>query len=208
MLFLFFFVSLRRNNIITAMKRLLLMIVCCLMAGSTTLFAQKSQRVTVGKVTFQLAPDYSVKARSTLKNGETCLITPKTDANGVNNRLILKIHPNALTGINGMTSEEVGDMLRKAVDDLAGVMANEKKSGFKLDRKYKIHYDDNANNSYHPYCYSYLSWTDRQGKRSYSYTEAALVKGKIVSGSAIATDEAELAALQDIFMEVVAGADK
>lgn len=168
---------------------------------------QGDQNVTLCGITFPLAEDYEVQDRNTLKDGEACLIVPKGAADR-SNRLIIRIYPHELEGVNGITSEEIGDLLSRIVDTNAGVFANKEKSGFKLDRAYKIHYDDNANGSYFPHCYTYLNWTDREGKYSRSYTEATLVKRIVVSGSAIATDQGELNALTDIYSEVVQAANK
>lgn len=168
---------------------------------------QGDQNVTLCGITFPLAEDYEVIDRNTLKDGEACLIVPKGAADR-SNRLIIRIYPHELEGVNGITSEEIGDLLSRIVDANAGVFANKEKSGFKLDRPYKIHYDDNANGSYFPHCYTYLNWTDREGKYSRSYTEATLVKRIVVSGSAIATDQGELNALTDIYSEVVQAANK
>ena len=168
---------------------------------------QGDQNVTLCGITFPLAEDYEVQGRNTLKDGEACLIVPK-GAEDRSNRLIIRIYPHELEGVNGITSEEIGDLLSRIVDANAGVFANKEKSGFKLDRAYKIHYDDNANGSYFPHCYTYLNWTDREGKYSRSYTEATLVKRIVVSGSAIATDQGELNALTDIYSEVVQAANE
>lgn len=165
------------------------------------------QNVTLCGITFPLAEDYEVIDRKKLNDSEACLIVPKGAADR-SNRLVLRIYPNMLDGVNGITSEEIGDLLHGIVDANAGVFANKEKSGFKLDRAYKIHYDDNANGSYFPHCYTYLNWTDREGKYSRSYTEATLVKRIVVSGSAIATDQGELNALTDIYSEVVQAANE
>ena len=169
--------------------------------------ALSAQNVTLGGITFPLAEGYEVQGRNTLKDGEACLIVPK-GASDRSNRLILRVYPHELDGVNGITSEEIGDLLYRIVDANAGVFANKEKSGFKLDREYKVHYDDNADGSYFPHSYTYLNWTDRNGKYSRSYTEATLVKRTVVSGSAIATDEGELRALTDIYSEVVQAANK
>ena len=165
------------------------------------------QNVTLCGITFPLAEDYEVIDRKKLNDSEACLIVPKGAADR-SNRLVLRIYPNKLDGVDGITNEEIGDLLSGVVDANAGVFANKEKSGFKLDRAYKIHYDDNANGSYFPHCYTYLNWTDREGKYSRSYTEATLVKRIVVSGSAIATDQGELTALTDIYSEVVQAANE
>ena len=166
-----------------------------------------SQNVTLGGITFALPEDYEVQDRTTLKDSEACIIVPK-GASDRANRLILRIYPSMLEGVDGITNEEIGDMLNDIVDNNAGVLANTEKTGFKLDRAYKIHYDDNADGSYFPHCYTYLNWTDRNGKHSRSYTEATLVKRIVTSCSAIATDEGELNAFTDIYSEVVQAANK
>ena len=169
--------------------------------------ALSAQNVTLAGITFPLAEDYEVIDRKKLNDSEACLIVPKGAADR-SNRLVLRIYPNMLDGVDGITNEEIGDLLHGIVDANAGVFANKEKSGFKLDRPYKIHYDDNANGSYFPHCYTYLNWTDREGKYSRSYTEATLVKRIVVSGSAIATDQGELNALTDIYSEVVQAANE
>ena len=181
------------------MKRILATL-ACLLLGSAALLAQ---RVTVGRVSFDLAPGYSVQARSQLQDGEACLITP--DDNPSNDRLIIKIHPDALAGINGMTSEEAGEMMRSYVDDLAGVLVNKEKSGNTISNPYKIHFEDSTN-GYFPHCYSYVNGKDKNGKPFRSYTEAVIVKRKVISGCAIASDEGGLMALTEIFHDLVAEA--
>lgn len=168
---------------------------------------QGDQNVTLCGITFPLAKDYEVIDRKKLNDSEACLIVPKGAADR-SNRLVLRIYPSMLEGVDGITNEEIGDMLSDIVDNNAGVLANTEKTGFKLDRAYKIHYDDNADGSYFPHCYTYLNWTDRNGKHSRSYTEATLVKRIVTSCSAIATDEGELQAFTDIYSEVVQAANK
>ena len=169
--------------------------------------ASDVQNITLCGITFPLAPDYKVEERTTLKDSEACLIVPK-GATDRSNRLILRIYPNELEGVNGITGEEIGDLLHEKLDANAGVLANKEKSGYNLDQKYKIHYDDNADGSYFPHCYTYLSWTDRNGKRSRSYSEATLVKRIVVTGTAVATAGAELRAFTDIYSEVVQSANE
>lgn len=187
------------------MRRILFITFCCLLTIGSTLRAQQAEQVTLGNVTFMLAGDYEIRDRGTLNGAATALILPK-GAQDSSNRLILLVHPNPLEGINGLTSEEIHDMLYEYVDSQAGLLANKQKSGFNLEQKYKIYYDDNANGSYYPHCYCYLKWTDRDGHRGRSYSEATLVNRKIVSCTAIAINQGELNALTDIFSEVVAGA--
>ena len=161
--------------------------------------------ITVGTVTIMIPDGYVVKGRQQLQDGgDTCLICPEDNPD--NDRLIVKIHPGVLEGIDGLTSEEVGDMLYRKVDDLAGVLANPEKSGLKLDNKYKVYYDDNANGQYFPHSYSYVNGTSPDGKRTLSYTQATLVNGIIVSGTAIATEQGELNALSEILSDIVMSA--
>ena len=188
------------------MKRVLLLLLSFLMIGNAALHAQRPQKVTVGKVSFYLAPDYKVEGRMSLSDGEACLIVPKGDLKD-KNRLILKINSEELKNVNGLTDEEIKQTLFKYVNRNAGVFADKKKSGYKLDQKYKVQYNKNADGTYFPHCYSYLNWTDNKGVHYLSYTEAALVKRTIVCGSAVATDEGELRALTEIYSDVVAGAD-
>lgn len=166
---------------------------------------QGPQMVTVGGVSFPLSREYEIVARDELKDhAEACMIAPTWKPSEEGHRLILKIHPNVLQNVNGMTDEEVGNMLYNYVNALAGVLS--RKDGITLDAEYKVHFDNNADGSYHPHCYSYLNWTEADGLHVYSYTEATLVNGYIVSGSAISPDDAEVKALSDILWEAVAEA--
>ena len=47
--------------------------------------------------------------------------------------MVIKVLPDALAGIDGLTSEEVSDMLGTEVDKLAGVVANTASSGITFD---------------------------------------------------------------------------
>ena len=174
--------------------------------GSTGNSPTQVSRASVGGISFALAAGYSVQGREKLSDGEAIMICP--DDNPDNDRLILKVHPDALKGINGLTDEEVADMLADKVDAMAGVLANTQKSGLKLDNEYKIYFDNNEDGSYHPHCYSYVNGTGKNGKRTLSYTEAALVNRKIVSGTAVASDQGELNALTEIYWDVVNAAGK
>ena len=166
---------------------------------------QGPQMVTVGGVSFPLSREYEIVARDELKDhAEAWRIAPTWKPSEEGHRLILKIHPNVLQNVNGMTDEEVGNMLYNYVNALAGVLS--RKDGITLDAEYKVHFDNNADGSYHPHCYSYLNWTEADGLHVYSYTEATLVNGYIVSGSAISPDDAEVKALSDILWEAVAEA--
>ena len=166
---------------------------------------QEPQKVTVGGVSFALSREYEIIAREELRDhAEACMIAPTWMSSEEGHRLILKIHPNVQQNVNDMTNEEIGNMLYSYVDALAGVLS--RKDGITLDRKYQVHFDDNADGSYHPHCYCYLNWKEANGLHVYSYTEATLVNGYVVSGCAISPDDAEVKALSDILWEAVAGA--
>lgn len=157
----------------------------------------KSAKVTVGTVKFLLAGDYKIASRERLQNGEGCTIVPKNATNR-NNCLKLVVIPNALADIGGLTSEELHNMLAGAVEEVA-----EEYTG----GRYNIQYEDNADGKYFPHCYSFLNLKNsKTGKLTYTYTEATLVSGNLLSGCAVAADEANLAALMDIYSAVVAGA--
>lgn len=186
------------------MKRVLLILFGFLLMSSTVLYAQK---VTIGNVSFYLAPDYKVEGKMSLSDGDACLIVPKGIRKG-KDRLILKINSKELQHVNGLTDEEIKQILFSFVDRNAGVFADKKKSGYKLDQKYQVRFNNNADGTYFPHCYSYLNFTDKEGVHYFSYTEAALVKRTIVCGSAVATDEGELRALTEIYSDVVQAANE
>ena len=168
---------------------------------------QEPQKVTVGGVSFAMSREYEIVAREELTDhAEACMIAPTWKPSEEGHRLILKIHPNVLQNVNGMTNEEIGNMLYSYVNALAGVLSH--KDGITLDRKYQVHFDDNADGSYHPHSYSYLNWTEANGLHMYSYTEATLVNGYIVSGCAISPEDDEVKALSDILWEAIAEAGK
>lgn len=182
------------------MMKKLFVLLCCLSALATSARAQQS--VTAGGVTFLLAEEFQVAGRQQLSDSEAILISPKVNPD--NDRLVLRIYPDALAGIDGLTSEEVADMLKNAVDQQAGVIANpEKKSGFKLDQAYRIHFEDDA---HCPNAYTSFSGTDKQGNPFMLHAEAALVNGVIVSGCAIAMGKGMLNDMVAIYQEAVVGA--
>ena len=157
--------------------------------------------LTLDKITSMIAQEYDeyvVDDRMTVEGSEACIIIPK-GASDRSNRLVLRLYADELKGINGITNEEIGDLLSKIVDANAGVIAK----NVKTEKPYKVHYDDNADGSYLPHCYTYINWKDGKGIRSWSYGEATLIDRSVLSGVAVATDEAELRALCDIYMEVV-----
>ena len=188
------------------MKRVLLILFGFLMMNSTALHAQKPQKITVGSVSFYLAPDYEDHSRFPRSDGsEACTIVPKNRKD--NTRLILRINPEELRNVNGLTDEEIKQILFRYVNDHAGAFAKEK-NGYKLESKYQVRYNKNADGSYFPHCYSYLNWRESDGKHYLSYTEAALVNRTIVCGTAIATDKGELKALTEIYSDVVQAANE
>ena len=161
-----------------------------------------SQEVTIGKITFTLPDEYMVEDRMVVEDNEAILIIPKGAADRTN-RLVLRLYQDELEGINGITNEEIGDMLTRIVDANAGVIAK----NVTTEKPYKVFYDDNADGTYFPHCYSYLNWTNDNGARSWVYGEATLIKRSILCGVAVTTEEAELMALTDIYMEVVQAAN-
>ena len=179
------------------MKKIILILTGLLLC-SAALSAQ--EQVSVGGITFYLADGYSIRGRSLLDDGETLRIAP--DPNPDNLRLVLKVLPNALEGIDGLTSEEVSDMLTGAVNKLAWVIANTKYSGYTLDKAYRITFEDSANC---PIAYSDLSGKDQNGDRFLLHAEAALTDGYLISGCAIANNKDNLDELVDIYRELMAG---
>lgn len=156
---------------------------------------------TLDKITSMITQEYDeyvVDDRMTVEGSEACLIIPK-GATDRSNRLVLRLYADELKDINGITNEEIGDLLSKILDANAGVIAK----NVKTEKPYKLHYDENADGSYLPHCYTYMNWKDGKGARSWSYGEATLIDRSVLCGVAVATDEAELRALSDIYMEVV-----
>ncbi len=187
------------------MKRILSTL-CGLFSLAAFVWAQQpgseASRVSVGGITFELTDGYAVKGRSQQSNGEAVMICPEENPN--NDRLILIVHQDVLAGINGLTSEEVSDMLTEAVNSMAGVIADTEKSGYKLDKAYRVRFEDDANC---PTSYTSLSGTDKNGKPFQLNAEAVLVHGDIISGCAIASSKEALDELVDIYREAVAGED-
>lgn len=178
------------------MKKILIALL--LLSGSTLLFAQ--ERVSVGGITFYLADGYSVRGRSQLNDGEVLRIAP--NPNPDNLRLVIKVLPDALAGIDGLTSEEVSDMLGTEVDKLAGVVANTASSGYTLDQAYRIRFEDDARV---PVSYTDLSGKDQNGDRFLLHAESALTDGFLITCCAIANNKGNLDDLVDIYREVMAG---
>ena len=187
------------------MKRNLTALFCSLLGLAALLCAQQPASadtpVSVGGITFSLADGYSIKGRSHLNGGESVMICP--DVNPNNDRLIMNVYQDVLAGIDGLTSEEVSDMLTDAVNKLAGVIARED-SGFKLDRAYRVRFEDDPGC---PTAYTSFSGTDKNGKPFVLNSEAVLVHGDIISGCAIASSKDALDDLVYIFREAVAGED-
>ncbi len=156
---------------------------------------KKSTMVQVGLVKFPLAGDYKIASREHMQNAEACIIVPK-NATNKNNRLKVVIVPGEPQDVTGVTSEEIGYILKSNL----GELVEELTSG-----KYDVHYEDNADGKYFPHCYCFLN-LKKGNKLSYTYTQSTLVSGNVITGCAVATDEAELAALMDIYSAVVIGA--
>lgn len=179
------------------MKKIL---IALLLFSGSTLLAQ--EHVSVGGVTFYLADGYSVRNRAQQSNGEAVMICPESNPN--NDRLIMIVRQDVLAGIDGLTSEEVSDMLTEAVNSMAGVIANTESSGFKLDKAYRVRFEDDADC---PTAYTSFSGKDKNGKPFLLDAEAVLVHGDIISGCAIASKKDALDDLVDIYREAVAGED-
>lgn len=161
--------------------------------GRTDNKVAREKKVTVGTVTFLLSGEYKIASRERLQNGEACIIVPK-NATNQRNRLKLVIVPGDSEEAYGFTSEEMYGFLSGALDELEEELA---------EGKYDMHYEDNSDGKYFPHCYCFRNL---QNPRAYTYTEATFVSGNLLSGCCVATDEAELAALMDIYSAVVVGA--
>ena len=156
---------------------------------------QKSAKVKVGPVNFLLAGDYKIASREHMQNAEACIIVPK-NATNQDNRLKVVIIAGEPEDNTGLTSEEIGYILKNNLRDLVEELT---------DGRYDVHYEDNADGKYFPHCYTFLN-LKKTNKRIYTYTESTLVSGNVLTGCAVATDEAELAALMEIYSAVVTGA--
>lgn len=156
---------------------------------------KKSAKVKVGPVKFLLAGDYKIASREHMQNAEACIIVPK-NATNQDNRLKVVIMAGEPEDNTGLSSEEIGYILKNNLRDLVEELT---------DGRYDVHYEDNADGKYFPHCYTFLN-LKKSNKRIYTYTESTLVSGNVLTGCAVATDEAELAALMDIYSAVVAGA--
>ena len=156
---------------------------------------KKSTMAQVGLVKFPLAGDYKIASREHMQNAEACIIVPK-NATNKNNRLKVVIVPGEPQDFTGVTSEEIGYILKSNL----GELVEELTAG-----KYDVYYEDNADGKYFPHCYCFLN-LKKGNKLSYTYTQSTLVSGNVITGCAVATDEAELAALMDIYSAVVIGA--
>ena len=156
---------------------------------------KKSAKVKVGPVKFLLAGDYKIASREHMQNAEACIIVPK-NATNQDNRLKVVIIAGEPEDNTGLTSEEIGYILKNNLRDLVEELT---------DGRYDVHYEDNADGKYFPHCYTFLN-LKKSNKRIYTYTESTLVSGNVLTGCAVATDEAELAALMDIYSAVVTGA--
>lgn len=164
--------------------------------GTSDASAQnESKMVQVGLVKFLLAGDYKIASREHMQNAEACIIVPK-NATNQDNRLKVVIIAGEPEDNTGLTSEEIGYILKSNL----GELVEELTTG-----KYDVHYEDNADGKYFPHCYCFLN-LKKGNKLSYTYTQSTLVSGNVITGCAVATDEAELAALMDIYSAVVTGA--
>lgn len=161
--------------------------------GRTDNKPAREKKVTVGTVTFLLSGEYKIASRERLQNGEACIIVPK-NATNQRNRLKLVIVPGDSEEAYGFTSEEMYGFLSGALDELEEELA---------EGKYDMHYEDNSDGKYFPHCYCFRNL---QNPRAYTYTEATFVSGNLLSGCCVATDEAELAALMEIYSAAVVGA--
>lgn len=161
--------------------------------GRTDNKPAQEKKVTVGTVSFLLSGEYKIASRERLQNGEACIIVPK-NATNQRNRLKLVIVPGDSEEAYGFTSEEMYGFLSGALDELEEELA---------EGKYDMHYEDNSDGKYFPHCYSFRNL---QNPRAYTYTEATFVSGNLLSGCCVATDEAELAALMEIYSAAVVGA--
>ena len=101
------------------MKRILTLF-CGLLLCGLSLSAQ--QKETVGGVTFYPSDEFAVHGREQLTGEEALMIQPKINPD--NERMVLKVQPDALLGIDGLTSEEVSDMLTAAVNSLTDIIVN------------------------------------------------------------------------------------
>ena len=161
--------------------------------GRTDNKVAREKKVTVGTVTFLLSGEYKIASRERLQNGEACIIVPENTTNQ-RNRLRLVIVPGDSEEAYGFTSEEMYGFLSGALDELEEELA---------EGKYDMHYEDNSDGKYFPHCYCFRNL---QNPRAYTYTEATFVSGNLLSGCCVATDEAELAALMEIYSAAVVGA--
>lgn len=161
--------------------------------GRTDNKVAREKKVTVGTVTFLLSGEYKIASRERLQNGEACIIVPKNATNQRNRLKLVIVHGDSEEAY-GFTSEEMYGFLSGALDELEEELA---------EGKYDMHYEDNSDGKYFPHCYCFRNL---QNPRAYTYTEATFVSGNLLSGCCVATDEAELAALMDIYSAVVTGA--
>ena len=181
------------------MKRILT-IFCSLLLCSLTLPAQ--QTIKVQGITFQLAEEFELYSRQDRIYEEALMIAPK--ANPDNDRLVLQVQPDATAGIEGLTSEEVSEMLTAAVNKLTDIIVNPKRnSGYTLDQTYRVHFDDDINV---PNAYTNVSGKNTKGERFLMYAEATLVNGFIVSCCAISPGKGPLDDMVAVYHELIAGA--
>lgn len=159
-------------------------------------------RASVGGVSFDLAPDYSVRKQENLGGGESVKITSKSNPNDF---LYAEVQKEGLSNVRNLNSDQVADLLAVRVQYLNTVMP-----GVRMTEEPKIYFDDNSDGYYHQHAYSYGKGKDAQGRNVRTYTEATLVNKKMITaGYAVAADQGELNALTDIYADVVnAAADR
>ena len=153
-------------------------------------------RASVGGVSFDLAPDYSVRKQENLGGGESVKITSKSNPNDF---LYAEVQKEGLSNVRNLNSDQVADLLAVRVQYLNTVMP-----GVRMTEEPKIYFDDNSDGYYHQHAYSYGKGKDAQGRNVRTYTEATLVNKKMITaGYAVAADQGELNALTDIYADVV-----
>lgn len=181
------------------MKRILTLF-CGLLLCGLSLYAQ--QKETVGGVTFYLSDEFAVHGREQLTGEEALMIQPKINPD--NERMVLKVQPDALLGIDGLTSEEVSDMLTAAVNSLTDIIVNpSRNSGWTLDQPYRVRFEDSPNI---PKAYSSFSAKDKQGEPVLVYAEASLVNGYILSVCAVARGKGPLNDMVAVYHDLISGA--
>lgn len=180
------------------MKRILTLF-CGLLLCGLSLSAQ--QKVTVGGASFYMSDEFEVHGREQLTGEEALMIQPKINPD--NDRMVLKVQPDALLGIDGLTSEEVSDMLTAAVNSLTDIIVNpSRKSGWTLDQPYRVRFEDDDE-----FAKAYCSFSakDKQKEAVLVYAEASLVNGYIVSVCAVARGKGPLNDMVSVYHDLISG---